>query len=396
MNPEERRALLGLISVVSLRMFGLFLVIPIISLYASKLAGATPLLIGLALGGYGLTQALLQIPFGWWSDKVGRKPIIVFGLCLFGVGGLFAAMAKSVLALILARALQGAGAISAATMALLADLTRTEQRTKGMAFFGVAIGTSFILALMFSPILENMMGVPGMLSLSMLCAAVGVLLLLFYVPTSPAQPQDVTQVQLKDMARVFKHASLWRLDLSVFLLHGLLAMAFVVLPLLLANSLQVTHKQLIWVYGPVLVASFVIMLPLVILAERKKKAKQILLVAIGLLAAGLACLTFATHSLTLVIAALFVFFAGFNVLEATLPSWVSKVAPSVYRGTALGAYASSQFFGMFCGALFAGLLLKWHSYSLVFEVGCGIALVWLMVMCTMPRLPVPSSAGVRS
>lgn len=395
MNSEERRALLGLISVVSLRMFGLFLVIPIISLYASGLVGATPLLIGLALGGYGLTQALLQIPFGWWSDKVGRKPVIVLGLCLFGIGGLFAAMAKSVLVLILARALQGAGAISAATMALLADLTRTEQRTKGMALFGVAIGTSFILALVFSPILENIMGVPGMLSLSLLCAALAIVLILFYVPNSAVKKQDVTQVELKHMVQVFKHASLWRLDLSVFLLHGLLAMAFVVLPLLLANSLHVTHKQLIWVYGPVLVASFILMLPLVILAERKQKAKQVLLVAIALLALGLVCLSFAIHSLALVIAALFVFFAGFNVLEATLPSWVSKVAPSVYRGTALGAYASSQFLGMFCGALFAGWLLKWNNYSLIFEVGCAIAIIWLLVMCAMPRLSSPEKAGMR-
>ena len=334
-------------------MLGLFLILPVFALYADHLQGHTPTLIGVAIGAYGLTQAFLQIPFGMLSDRIGRKRVITAGLLIFAAGSVVAAMAHTMWGVILGRALQGAGAIAAAVMALAADLTREEQRTKAMAVIGMTIGLSFAVAIVTAPTLNHLIGVPGIFWLVAGLAVLGVVVLHTRVPT-PAHStvhRDAEAVP-GQLRGVLAHPGLLRLDFGIMSLHIILTANWVVLPVALRAQLPTAHHW--WVYLPVMVLSVAAMVPFIILAERKRRMKQVFLgavVALGLAELGLSQ---GFHTLGGIAVALFVFFTAFNLLEATLPSLISRVAPPAAKGTAMGVYSTSQFFGAFLGGSLGG------------------------------------------
>ncbi|HFE48936.1 MAG TPA: MFS transporter, partial [Chromatiaceae bacterium] len=305
-------------------MLGLFLILPVFALYAEHLAGTTPLLVGIAIGAYGLTQAILQIPFGMLSDHIGRKPVIVAGLLLFALGSVIAARADSIWGVILGRAIQGSGAVAAAIMALAADLTREEHRTKVMAMIGMSIGMAFALALVLGPILNDHIGVPGIFWVTAGLAVAGILIILFAVPTPPRSSlhRDAEAVPAL-LARVFRDGQLLRLDFGIFTLHMMLTSVFLALPLSLrdAGLAEARHWLL---YLPVLIGSMLLMIPFVIAAEKYGRMKSVFLFAVALLALASIIFWQGAHALWALTLGLVVFFTAFNILEATLPSLVSR------------------------------------------------------------------------
>ena len=384
LNPTEKRATLTLASLYSLRMLGLFMILPVFSLYATELEGVTPLLIGLAIGIYGLTQALLQIPFGWLSDRIGRKPVIVAGLLIFAVGSVIAAMADSVVMVIIGRAIQGAGAIAAAIMALAADITREEQRSKIMASIGISIGFAFVLSLIFGPVLNQWVGVPGIFWITALLALLGIALVQLGLPRTVTQRshRDAGAVP-SDMGKMLRDGQLLRIDLSIFTLHLLLTACFVALPLALRDNAGIEAAQHPWVYGPVLVIAMLLMVPFVIIAEAKRKMKAVVVAAVAAIALGLFVMAALSNSLWGLVAGLFIFFLAFNVLEATLPSLIAKEAPADKKGTAMGIYSSGQFLGAFFGGVVGGWVMgRWGPQS-VFLVAALLTLPWLLVMFSL-------------
>ncbi|MEQ1525503.1 MAG: MFS transporter [Gallionella sp.] len=384
MNPLERRASFGLAGIYGLRMLGLFIILPIFALYAEKLPGGeNHMLMGLALGAYGLTQAILQIPAGWMSDRYGRKPIIYGGLVVFAIGSFVAASADNIYWVIIGRAIQGAGAINAAVMALTADLTREEVRTKAMAMIGMTIGITFSLSLILSPLLSNFMGVPGIFALTGFLAVAAMLLVKFVIP-NPAITRFHTDTQASgsQFAAVLRNKDLLRLDFGIFSLHAILMSVFMQVPFVLqANGLAVAqHWQ---IYLPVMLIAFVLMVPPIIIAEKKAKMKQVFMLAVFLALCAQAMLMFGQHSLWAIAAALLVFFTAFNVLEATLPSLISKIAPLASKGTAMGVYSSVQFLGAFFGAVTGGVLMQKFGGDAVFVFSIGLLALWLLVASTM-------------
>lgn len=386
MTATEQRATFALAGIYAVRMLGLFLIFPVFALYAEHLSGATPLLVGVAVGTYGLTQALLQIPFGMVSDRLGRKPVIVFGLLVFAAGSVTAALGTDVWTVILGRALQGAGAVAGVIMALLADLTRESQRTKAMATIGMTIGLSFSVALMAAPLLNELWGVPGIFWLVAAFALGSIGLLLWAVPTPQRSVvHRDAEVVSGQLGAVLRNGELLRLDFGIFALHMVMTSLFLAVPLLLrdvAGLDTVDHWQ---VYLPALVLSIAAMIPFIVLAERRGRMKGVFLVAIALvLVAQLGLNTFAGSALAIG-AWVCVFFAGFNVLEATLPSLVSKIAPAAAKGTAMGIYATSQFAGAFVGGVGGGLAHQHYGLAGVFTFGVVVCAVWLGVAGGMGR-----------
>ena len=384
MTALEKRTALSLASIFSIRMLGLFMLFPVISLYQDRLAGATPALMGFAIGVYGLTQGLLQIPFGLWSDRIGRKPVIYVGLVLFALGSVVAAMSDSIYGVIAGRALQGCGAIAAAVMALAADLTREEHRTKAMAMIGMSIGAAFALALVLGPLFDSWVGLSGLFWFTSVMAIFGMLVLKVMVPNPVIQRlhRDAEPVPAQ-FRQVLRDTQLLRLDIGIFLLHMILTASFVVFPLVLVNELGMQAATHWWIYLPVLLISILIMVPFIIIAERRRRMKKIFLGAI--LFVGLAQLGLAIwHShFWLAIVFLLMFFSAFNLLEASLPSLVSKIAPPASKGTAMGFYSSSQFLGAFLGGSLGGLLQGAWGYSSVFILCALMALLWLMFASSM-------------
>jgi MFS family permease len=383
MTGSERRAAVGLAAIFALRMLGLFLLLPVFALHAKELAGATPLLIGFAVGAYGLTQALLQIPFGMLSDRVGRKPVIFAGLILFAVGGLIAARAGSIHGVILGRILQGSGAIAAAVTALAADLTREEVRTRAMAGIGVSIGLAFALALVLGPAIASGFGLSGVFWFTVILAIAGVLILALVVPTPvrSGMHRDVETVA-GQLLGVLRNGDLLRLDLGIFTLHLVMISLFLVLPLnLKAAGLAPAHHW--WLYLPVLALSVVAMVPFIMLAEGKGKMKGVFLSAIAMLAASVGGLTLFHQGLAAIALLLLPFFTAVNLLEATLPSLVAKLAPAGAKGTAMGAFSTSQFTGAFLGGLLGGWVHQRLGEEAVLLFGTGAALLWLLVARTM-------------
>jgi MFS family permease len=386
MNSSERRAALSLAGIFSLRMLGLFMIYPVFVLWARRLPDATEFTIGLALGVYGLTQALFQIPLGFLSDRLGRKRIITIGLLVFAAGSVVAALSRSIDGIILGRLLQGAGAVGSATLALAADLTREHNRTKAMAIIGMTIGMSFSLALVAGPILNRWIGVPGIFWLTALLAMLGIGVLYTLVP----QPVIISvHAESEPVPALFKRVvtdpELLRLDFGIFVQHAILTASFLSVPFVLKQAGVNLHDQ--WfVYLPVLVMSVICMVPLIIMAERGRM-KPIFLAAVATLGISQLLLLFGHGGLAVVIVALLIFFTAFNLLEASLPSLISRVAPAEAKGTALGIYSSSQFFGIFVGGALGGWLQGIWGLTGVFGLCTVLAGLWLLVALAM-RPPV--------
>ncbi|WP_313070627.1 MFS transporter [Melaminivora sp.] len=387
MTSGERRASTSLALIFALRMLGLFLVLPVFALEARKYPGGDdPALVGLAMGIYGLTQAFLQLPLGLASDRFGRKRVIVAGLVVFAAGSLMAALADSVMGLLAGRALQGAGAVSAAVTALLADQTRDEVRTKAMALVGASIGLMFAVALVAAPPLAARFGLSGLFTLTCVLAVAGIAVVLWVVPPEPARHQEAQRAPL---SAVWRHADLLRLNAGVFTLHTVQMAMWVAVPALLvqAGLAKSAHWQ---IYLPAVVLSFVAMGGLFAM-ERRGRLRAALLLAIALvlvaqLAFGLLSASGATPSVLALGTLLFVFFCGFNALEATQPSLVSRMAPANLRGAALGVYNTLQSLGLFAGGALGGALAKWAGAPGLFAATALLTALWLLI--TWPLRPV--------
>jgi MFS family permease len=384
LTPRERRAVGGLAGIFALRLLGLFLILPVFALYAERLQGQTPFLVGLALGIYGLTQGLLQIPYGMVSDRLGRKPVIVAGLLVFAAGSVIAALADTIYGVLLGRALQGAGAISAVVMALIADLTRPESRTKAMALVGMTVGASFVLALILGPVLNNLWGVPGLFWLTAALAVAGIGVLGWWVPAPTRQPATVApEVRPRQLLKVLRNARLLRLNVGIFILHSVLTAVFVVIPVALVKHADFPLRQHWEVYLPVMLLSAVFLFPLIMLAERKRRFRLVFAGAVLLLAFAQALLWAGYQSLGAVIIGLFLFFTAFNVLEAMLPSLISKIAPAHAKGAALGVYSSFQFLGAFVGGAVGGWLYGRYGIPVVLGFNAGLLALWFLVAVSM-------------
>ncbi|WP_223879394.1 MFS transporter [Dechloromonas sp. CZR5] len=392
MSPEERRVGASLASIFALRMLGLFLILPVFSVYAKTLPGGDNLaLVGFALGAYGLTQAFFQIPYGIASDIFGRKRVIVVGLLVFALGSFVAAWAPDMNWIIVGRVLQGMGAISAAVTALAADLTREEHRTKVMAMIGSSIGLVFALSLVGAPILYGWIGMSGLFVMTGVLALAAIVLLLKAVPAPPA-PQGHEKLPLR---RVIFDIDLLRLNAGIFTLHMVQMAMFVVLPHALVEHgglAAVSHWK---VYLPAVLASFAIMVPAIIAAERKDKMRPIFIAAVGLLVVVQAGLFLLHESLWSLALWLLLFFVAFNVLEATLPSLVSRTAPPSAKGAALGVYNTTQAMGLFIGGALGGYIAQHFGDNAVFAACTGLLLIWLVVASTMnfPQRRQPAGAA---
>lgn len=377
--PFERRVVISLAALYAFRMLGLFMLLPVLALYGDDYRHANPLLLGLALGAYGFSQAILQIPFGIASDRIGRKPVILAGLLLFALGSVVAALSDSIYELIAGRFLQGCGAISAAVMALLTDLTSEENRTKAMATIGASIGVSFSLALIIGPLLAAWAGIAAIFWLTAVLALIGIYILYQLVPVVERPPRTVREAGAvpRLLGQTLRHKELLRLNAGIFVLHFVLMASFLVLPLILEQQLLISRERMWVVYLSVLGGAFVAMLPFIILAEKRRQIKPVFLLAILLLALMEFALIFTPPSMVFTLAALFFFFMAFNLLEATLPSMVSKVAPIGAKGTATGIYSSCQFMGAFCGGSAGGLLLQQQGATGVFGLCALLVMLWL-------------------
>lgn len=384
MSKTERRASISLAAIMATRMLGLFMILPVFALYAESLAGATPFLIGLAIGIYGLTQALLQIPFGMASDKFGRRGMITIGLVLFAAGSVVAAMADGLIGIIMGRALQGAGAVAAVIMALTADLTREEHRTKAMATIGMSIGAAFTLALVAGPLLNSWVGISGIFWFTAALAGLAIVLLWTQVP-QPANSHMHHDAQLDPglTLSVLADTQLLRLDAGIFILHTILTATFIVVPFVLRDSLGLEAATHSWVYLPVLLLSAAAMVPFIILAEKKRKMKQIFVSAVALLGLSLLAMSqWYEYSIAFFVL-LWLFFTAFNFLEASLPSLVSKTVHAARKGTAMGVYSSSQFLGAFVGGSAGGWLYGELGISGVFVFASVMIAVWWILAITM-------------
>ncbi len=384
MSPIERRASFGLAGIYGLRMLGLFIILPIFAIYAQQLPGGkSQTLIGIALGAYGLTQAILQIPAGWLSDRYGRKPVIYAGLILFAIGSFIAGSADDIYWIIVGRVIQGAGAINAAVMALTADLTREEHRTKAMATIGITIGITFSISLVLSPLLYQIIGVPGIFKLIGVLALLAMAVVAFVIP-NPAITRfhSDAEATMKKLGDVLRNKDLLRLDFGIFSLHAILMSVFMQVPFILRQDGLMAAQH--WrVYLPVMLVAFALMVPPIIIAEKKAKVKQVFMGAVALAALAQLSLMLLQHSIWGVALSLLIFFTSFNVLEATLPSMISKIAPLDAKGTAMGVYSSVQFLGAFFGAVAGGFLMQHFGGNAVFVFAIGLLLVWLVVASAM-------------
>ncbi len=382
---QERRAGISLALIYAFRMLGLFMILPVFALYTRHLPGATPFLMGLALGIYGLTQAVLQIPFGMWSDRIGRKPVIIIGLLIFGIGSLIAGSAHSIDMIIVGRAIQGCGAVAAALMALAADLSREEHRTKMMALIGTSIGFSFALSMVLGPIVNQWIGISGIFYSTAVLALVGIAILVLLVP-DPVKSHfhRDAEVETESLFKVLKNPQLLRLDMGIFTLHFVLMCVFQVMPLVLQNDIGINvHKH--WeIYLPVFVVSLAIMVPFIIVAERKHALKSIFIGAIISLIVATA-IFLVSRTLWPTVLGLIIYFAGFNLLEASLPSLVAKTASATQKGTAMGIYSSSQFLGAFAGGALGGVAHQFWGISGVYDTALGFLLFWLLLAATMKK-----------
>ncbi|MDP1672212.1 MAG: MFS transporter [Burkholderiales bacterium] len=391
MTPLELRASIGLSGIFGLRMLGMFVILPVFAIYAESLPGGDDLtLVGIAIGIYGLTQAILQIPFGWWSDRIGRKPVVYAGLVIFAIGSFVAALAPNIYIVILGRVLQGAGAISAAVIAMTADLTRESQRAKAMAMIGSTIGASFALSLIASPWLDRVIGVPGIFAMTGILALAGIIVMWRVIPDAPQVPPAPGRA-LKDFWSVLTDPQLARLNWGIFALHAVLMALFIVVPFSLRDAgLPIAEH---WkVYLPVMVGSFVLMLPPVMQAGNPVLLRRWFIIAVGLLLAGHLALPWLAANILFLSMFLLLFFVPFNVLEAMLPTLTTRLAPAHAKGTAIGLYSTIQFFGTFVGAAAGGFIYKYWGLSGVVVLDAGLLAIWLILALGMRVPPVVTRA----
>ena len=389
MTPLEIRSSLSLASIYGLRMLGMFLILPIFAIYAEGLPGSpSAFQVGLALGAYGLTQALFQLPFGMLSDRYGRKNIIYIGLLLFALGSFVSGYSDDINIIILGRAIQGAGAISAAITALVADLTRDEHRTKAMAMIGATIGITFALSLVGAPVLNRLIGVPGIFMLTGFLSLSAILVVRFVVPT----PLNINASKtLKEPAPPFKsilkNKELSRLNFGIFALHAAQMAMFIVVPIALATSGGMDVNQHWKVYLPVLLTSFVFMVPIIIVSEKFNKSKLVFISSIFLMLIAQLMFGILINVFWGLVASLFVYFVAFNVLEASLPSLISKIAPPSAKGTAIGVYNTCQSLGVFFGGLLGGFLADFGGSFSVFSFCAILMTLWVVFAFSMKAPP---------
>lgn len=394
MTPLELRATWGLGTVFSLRMLGMFMVLPVLTTYGMALSGASEALIGIAIGIYGLSQAIFQIPFGLLSDRIGRKPMIIGGLLVFALGSIIAALSDSIWGIILGRALQGSGAIAAAVMALLSDITREQNRTKAMAFIGVSFGVTFAMAMVLGPIVTHAFGLQALFWGIAILALLGIVITLTVVPSANSHVLNRESSMVKgSVSKVLHNSRLLKLNFGIMCLHILLMSSFVALPQMMANAGLAPAQHWV-VYLVTMLVSFAAVVPFIIYAEMKRRMKQVFMGCVAVLFIAEVVLWFAGQDLWIIIAGVQLFFIAFNVMEAILPSLISKESPAGYKGTAMGIYSTSQFIGVAIGGSLGGWIFGLEGADMVFAAGAIIALVWFAVSVTMQEPPYVSSLRI--
>ncbi|KMT65941.1 MFS transporter [Catenovulum maritimum] len=395
LTKYEKKIAAILASIFSLRMLGLFMIMPVMAVYGQQIEGFSPLWIGIVIGAYGLTQALLQIPMGLLSDKIGRRPVILIGLTLFAIGSLVAATADNIFGVAVGRFMQGTGAIASAVLALAADLTREEQRSKVMAVIGMCIGLSFAAAMVVGPIIADKAGLSGIFYVTAVLAGIGILLVLTQLPHSVTKGSNRDAIPVPaQIKQLIKHPNLRKLNLGVFFLHLQLTCLFVVVPGLLVDA-GFSSKSHWMLYFPALLASFLVMAPMLMWAMKKQKETLMFKISIGLISAAMLLMLFMGQSAGGLLAALIIFFAAFNYLEANLPAWVSRLAPVGQKGSAMGVFSSCQFAGAFCGGLLGGVLLQNFTVAGVLIGASLLAFPWLIISNKL-SLPIKTKPKVVS
>ncbi|MEW6984126.1 MFS transporter [Colwelliaceae bacterium 6471] len=386
LNNIEKKAAFSLATVFGLRMLGLFMILPVFAIYGVQLEGYSPIWLGLAIGAYGLTQAMLQIPMGILSDKFGRKPIILIGLVVFMIGSIIAAMSESIYGVVIGRAIQGMGAIASAVLALAADLSREEQRPKVMATIGMFIGLSFALAMVLGPIVAETFGLSGLFWVIAILTVFAMFMIQFMVPYSVNKAPRGDNVALPEqLTKLIAHPQLFRLNLGVFILHMALTACFVTLPKLFVNSgLALDHH---WqLYLPTLLGSFFLMVPFMIFAIKKQREKQMLSAAVSLLTLSLLLMWYLPLSFINLVIVVVMFFTAFNYLEATMPSILSRIAPAGVKGSVMGIYSSSQFLGAFTGGVLGGVIASKFGEQAIFLAMALFGVIWFVVAFSMQPL----------
>lgn len=394
MTPLERRATWGLGTVFSLRMLGMFMVLPVLTTYGMALNGASEALIGIAIGIYGLAQAIFQIPFGLVSDRIGRKPLIVGGLLIFALGSAIAAVSDSIWSIIIGRALQGSGAIAAAVMALLSDLTREQNRTKAMAFIGISFGITFAIAMVLGPIVTHSLGLHALFWMIAALALAGIVITLVVVPSADSHILNrESGIVRGSFSKVLSNSRLLKLNFGIMCLHILLMSSFVALPLAMEKAGLAASQHWV-VYLVTMLVSFAAVVPFIIYAEIKRRMKQVFMGCVAVLFCAEVLLWFSGQHLWGIIAGVQLFFMAFNVMEAILPSLISKESPAGYKGTAMGVYSTSQFIGVAIGGSLGGWLYGLQGAGAVFIAGAVIAAIWFVVSSTMKEPPYVSSLRI--
>lgn len=389
MTSLEIRASSWLAGIFGLRMLGVFLIIPVFAIYAKTLPGGDNyLLVGLAFGMYNLTQAFFQLPFGMASDKFGRKPVIYFGLILLAVGSFVAYSAQDIYWVIAGRAIQGAGAISAAVTALMADITREEHRTKAMALIGMSIGLAFGISMAISPTLAKLIGVAGIFALTGILSILAIFVVRFFIPDPKTSHfHSDTELSATKLSSVLKEPDLLRLNFGIFSLHAMHMAMFVVIPFALIESGGLDQSQHWKVYVPVLLSSVVLMIPMIIYGEKKGKLKEIFVGSVALLLCAQLLFSMFLSEFWLVVLSLLFFFVAFNTLEANIPSLISRIAPATAKGTAMGVHSTTQSLGLFVGAVAGGALVRYAGQHSVFIFGAALSGLWLFLASGMNTPP---------